>query len=127
MLWFSELFLKLATMDPFRQAITISSTCNKVFRTTFSKPDSVGIFLRVYCMGIANLLIIFNCWRTLKGRVNIFMPLMGEKFIRLGSLMQMLMGTAQRRMKSEYLGCFWDGCLYMPNPHKPMGKTEYPF
>ena len=43
---FRNLFLKLVKMDPFLQAITISSICNKVFWTMFLKPDSVGINLR---------------------------------------------------------------------------------
>jgi len=43
---FRNLFFKFVKMDPFRQAITISSICNKVFRTMFLKPDSVGIFPR---------------------------------------------------------------------------------
>jgi len=33
-------------MNPFREAITISSICNKVFRTMFLKPDAVGIIPR---------------------------------------------------------------------------------
>jgi len=40
---FRNLFLKLVKMDPFKEAITISSTCNKVFRTMFLKPDAVVI------------------------------------------------------------------------------------
>ena len=49
---FRSLFLKLVKMDPFRQAITISSICNKVFRTMFLKPDSVGIIPKAgYGMG----------------------------------------------------------------------------
>ena len=43
---FSNLFLKLVKMDPFRQALKISSICNKVFRTVFLKPDTVGIIPR---------------------------------------------------------------------------------
>jgi hypothetical protein len=39
-------------MDPFRQAITISNICNKVFRTMFLKPENVGIIPRAgYRMG----------------------------------------------------------------------------
>jgi len=49
---FLNLFLKLVKMDPFREAITISSICNKVFRTMFMKSDTVGIFPRAgYRMG----------------------------------------------------------------------------
>ena len=43
---FRNFFLKLVKMDPFRQTITISSDCNKVFRTMFLKPDTVGIIPR---------------------------------------------------------------------------------
>ena len=39
-------FFKLVKIDPFRQSITISSICNKVFRTMFLKPDTVGIVPR---------------------------------------------------------------------------------
>ena len=38
---FRNLFFKLVKLDPFRQAITICSICNKVFRTMFPKPDPV--------------------------------------------------------------------------------------
>jgi len=49
---FRNLFLKLVKMDTFREAITISSICNKVFRTMFLKPDAVGIVPRAsYRMG----------------------------------------------------------------------------
>jgi len=52
MLRVSKFFLKSVMMDPFRQAITISSICNKVFRTMFLKLDTVGIIPREgYRMG----------------------------------------------------------------------------
>jgi hypothetical protein len=37
---FRNVFLKLVKMDPFRQALTISSICNKVFQTMFLKPET---------------------------------------------------------------------------------------
>jgi len=40
---FRNLILKLVKMDPFRQAITISSICNNLFKTMFLKPDTVVI------------------------------------------------------------------------------------
>jgi len=63
---FRNLFLKLVKMDPFRQAITISSICNKVFRTMFLKPDTVDIIPRggTECE-TASPLKLFNGWRTL--------------------------------------------------------------
>ena len=43
---FRNLFLKLVKMDTFREGISISSICNKVFRTMFLKPITVGIIPR---------------------------------------------------------------------------------
>ena len=49
---FRNLYLKLVKMDPFREAFTISSICNKVFRTMFMKSDTVYIIPRAgYRMG----------------------------------------------------------------------------
>jgi len=41
---FRNLFFKLVKMDPFREAITISSIWNKIFRTMFLKTDTAAIF-----------------------------------------------------------------------------------
>jgi hypothetical protein len=43
---FRNVFFKLVKMDPFREAVAISSICNKVFRTKFLKPDTVRIIPR---------------------------------------------------------------------------------
>jgi len=49
---FTNLFLKLVKMDPFREAVTMSFICNKVFRTMILESDTVGIIPRaVYRMG----------------------------------------------------------------------------
>ena len=99
---FRNLFLKSFKMDPFRQAVTLSSICNKVFRTMFLKPDSECIIPRVgYLVGDPILLSLFNGWCTFVGRVTmLLMPIMGRKFICFGYLMWKLMGNAQRRGKS---------------------------
>jgi len=63
---FGNLFLKLVKMDPFRQAVTILSIYNKVFRTMFLKPDTVGIIPRGGVVWVnVSLLKLFNGWRTL--------------------------------------------------------------
>jgi hypothetical protein len=49
---FRNLFFKLVGMDPFREALTISSICNKVFRTMFLKEETVGTISRVGPYGI---------------------------------------------------------------------------
>ena len=82
---FRNLFLKLVKIDPFREAIKISSICNKVFRTMFLKPDAVGITRRAgYRMGIVSLLKVFNGWRIWDGHAKLFMPVMGGKCICQG-------------------------------------------
>jgi hypothetical protein len=49
---FRKLFLDLVKMDPFRDAITISSICSRVFKTKFMKPETVGLIPRTgYRMG----------------------------------------------------------------------------
>jgi len=83
---FKNLFLKLVKMDPFRQAITISSIYNKVFWTMFLKPETVGIITRGGTeWETASLLKPFNCWRTLvEQETMLLMPVMGGRFMCLG-------------------------------------------
>jgi hypothetical protein len=66
---FRNLFLKLVKMDPFRQAITISSICNKVFRTMFRKTNTISIIPRAgYRMGDRQSLEGLQ-WLTYMGRM----------------------------------------------------------
>jgi hypothetical protein len=83
---FRNLFLKLVQMGHFRQAIAISSISNKVFRTIFLKPDTVGIIPKGGTeWDIASLFKLFNGWRTLVDQGTIlFMPVMGGRYIWIG-------------------------------------------
>jgi hypothetical protein len=68
---FRNLFLKLVKMDPFREAIILSSICSKEFWTMFLKPDAVGIITRAgFRRGIVSLLRVFNDWRIWDGIAN---------------------------------------------------------
>ena len=52
MLCFTEFVFEISQDGPIRQIITITSICNKVFRTMFLVPGSVGIIPKgVYRMG----------------------------------------------------------------------------
>ena len=63
---FRNLFVKLVKICPFRQSITISSVCNKEFRTMFLKADTVGIIPRGgYRMGDVGLLKLLNGCRVM--------------------------------------------------------------
>ena len=81
---FRNLF-KLVKLGPFRQAITISSICDKVFRIMFLK-NIVGIIPRAgYRMGDRQSVEAFNGWRILVGQETILlMPVMEGWFICLG-------------------------------------------
>ena len=58
-----EIYLKFVKMDPFRLSIKITSMCNKVFRTMFLKPDTLGIIPRgAIARETASLLRFFNGW-----------------------------------------------------------------
>jgi hypothetical protein len=83
---FRNLFLKLVKMDPFREAITISSIWNKIFRTMFLKPDTAAIFPTAsYRMGDRQFVDALQWLACIERTRNILlMPVMEERFICLG-------------------------------------------
>jgi len=98
MLCFSEFLFAIGQDGPISTYQYNMSICNKVFRTMFLKPDSVRIIPRGgYPQDIEALQWLAYIGRT---RNNVFMPVMGGKFIWLGCLMWKSMGTVKRRMKS---------------------------
>jgi hypothetical protein len=123
---FRHLFLKLVKMDPFRQAITISSICNKVFRTMFLKHDTVGIIPRGYRMGDRQLVEALQ-WLAYIGRSrdNIIHADKGRE-VYLDQVPHVKVDGYYRETNEvfEYVGCFWHGCpSCMRNRDKPIGKT----
>ena len=101
-------------MEPFRQAIKIPSICNKVFRTMFLKPDSVGIIPRgVYCMGYQSVEALQ--WLAYIGRTrnNVTHAGNGREVHLAGVPNVKVDGYCQNTNKVfEYLGCFWHGFLH---------------
>jgi hypothetical protein len=91
---FRNLFLSLVKMDPFRQAVTVSSIYNKVFPTMFLKPDAVGIIPKGGTKWeIASLLKLFNGWRTSAGRETmLLMPEMDGRSVWHGFLIMKVDG-----------------------------------
>ena len=83
---FINLILKLVKKDTLREAITISSICNKVFRTMFLKTDTSGIIPKLgYGMADRSPLKPFNGWRTLvEQETMLLMSVMGVSYIWLG-------------------------------------------
>jgi hypothetical protein len=100
-------------MDLFRQAITISSICNKVFRTMFLIPDTVGIIpRRGYRIRDRQSFEALQ-WLAYIGRTrnNITHAGKGREVHLLGGPNMKVDGyCAETREVFEYLGCFWHGC-----------------
>jgi len=114
---FRNLFLKLVKMDPFREAITISSICNKVFGTMFLKPDTVGIIPRAgYRMGDRQSVEALQ-WLAYIGptRNNITHAGNGRE-IHLPRVPNVKVDgyCAETREVLEYVGCFGTGVNLCP-------------
>ena len=123
---FRNLFLNLVKMDPFREAITISSICNKVFRTMFLKPDTVGLIPRGgYRMGDRQSVEALQ-WLAYIGRTKDITCVGNGRGVRLDGVPNLKVDgyCAETREVFEYLGCFWHGCPCMPNRHKLIGNTD---
>jgi len=95
-------------MDPFREAITISSFCNKVFRTVFLKPDAVVIFPRAgYRIGDRQSIEGLQ-WLAYMGRTCKIIYAGNEKEVHLAVVTNVNVdGYCQKTNEVfEYLGCF---------------------
>ena len=94
-------FFQLVKMDLFREAITISSICNKVFRTMFLKPDTVGIILREgYRLSDRQSIEAFQ-WLRYIGRTRNNVTHVGNgKYVRQGYPVWKLLGIVKRRIRS---------------------------
>jgi G:T-mismatch repair DNA endonuclease (very short patch repair protein) len=123
---FRNLFLKLFKMDPFREAITISFICSKVFRTMFLKPDTLGIIPRAgYRLGDKQSIEGLK-WLAYIGRDKNIIHAANGREVHLGGVPNVKVdGYCQYTNEVfEYLGFFWHGCLCMANRHSPIGNTN---
>jgi len=123
---FRNLFFKLVKIDPFREAITISSNCNKVFRTMFLKSDTVGIIPTAgYRMGDRQTVEGLQ-WLANMGRTRNFIHAGNGRKVHLAGVPNVKVDGYWEEMNEvfESLGCFWQACLCMPNLHKPIGNTD---
>jgi hypothetical protein len=109
-------------MKPFRQAITILTVSNKVFRTMFLKTDTVRIIQRWVYVCLSRL---FYGWRAVfRWETILLLPLMEESYICLVYQMWMFVLIVQRQLKSlSTLGVFWHGCR-KPIRHRTIGNTD---
>jgi len=123
---FLNLFLKLVKMDPFMEAITISSICNKIFRTTFLKPDAVGIILKAGYRMEDRQSIEGLQWLAYIGRPRKIIHAGNGREVHLAGVPHVKVDGYHRETNEllEYLGWFWHGCLCRPNRHNPIGNTE---
>jgi G:T-mismatch repair DNA endonuclease (very short patch repair protein) len=123
---FRNLFLKLVKMDPFRQAITISSICNKVLRTTFLKPDTVGLIPRGgYRMADRQSIEAIQWLAYIVRTKHDLMCAANGREVRLAGLPNLKVDgySPSTNEVFEYLGCFWHGCRCLPYRHKSLGDN----
>ena len=123
---FRNLFLKLVKMDPFRQAITISSISKEVFRTMFLKPHNVGIIPRAGYRMVDRQSVDVLQWLTYIGRTRNDVTHAGNgREVHLSKIPNVKVDgyCAEKNEVFEYLECSWHGCR-MPYRHKPIGNTE---
>ena len=114
-------------MDPYRQALTISSICNKVFRTMFLKHDTVGIIPRGgYCMGDRQSVEAIQ-WLAYIGqtRDDVIHAGNGRK-VHLPRVRNVKVNgySPQTQEVFEYFGCYWHGFPCMTNRHRPIGSKK---
>jgi len=100
-------FFKLFKINPFWQAITISFICNKVFRTIFLKPHTVGIPMSYRQCDEALQWLAYigqtknNPAHAGNGR-DVYLPCVQS--VKVDGY------CAETRKIFEYLGWFWHGC-----------------
>jgi len=110
---FRNLFLKSVKMDLCREAITISSFCNKVFRTMFLKPHAVGMVPRAgYRMGDRESIEGLQ-WLTYMGRTRKIIHAGNVREVHLVWVPNVKDDGCCRETNGvfEYLVSFWHGCL----------------
>jgi len=84
----------------------------------FLKPDSVGKGDRRSVEALQ--------WLAYIGRTRNFSHDGNKRKVRLAGVPNVKVDgyCEETNEVFEYLGCFWHGCLCMPNRHKSIGKTE---
>ena len=105
---FRKLFREYSGLEPFRNSLTISSACNRVYRTNFLQKNEVALIpARGHWRG--NQSSIALCWLTREAE-RTGLPIQhcgtdGEARV-LGRLVDGLHGLTVW----NFLGCFWHGC-----------------
>jgi hypothetical protein len=91
----------------------------------FLKPETVGIIPRAgYRMGDRQSIEGLQ-WLAYIGRNRKIIHAGNGREMHLPGVLNVKVdGYCQETEVFEYLGCFWHGCLCMPNRHKPIGNTE---
>jgi len=119
---FRNFFLNLVKTEPFREDITISSICNKMYQIMFLKPDTVGIILRGgYRMGDHETFEALQCLAYIgRTRKNVTQTCNGQE-VHLAGLHNFKVDgcCSETNEVFEYLGCFGMGVLVCPIDTSP--------
>ncbi|CAH0556585.1 unnamed protein product [Brassicogethes aeneus] len=108
---FRECFIKVTNIDPFQEATTIASVCNKVFRRNFLQPETIGIIPpKGYRMtdNCSEIALKWLCWKE-----SLFPDIIhagnGQE-IRLKENLTVDGFCATTNTVFEFDGCYFHGC-----------------
>ncbi|CAH1104349.1 unnamed protein product [Psylliodes chrysocephalus] len=108
---FRELMLKESNVCPFLEATTIASSCNKVFRRNFLKPNTIGIIPKRGYRWQDNQSTIAIRWLIWEGKqrnINIQHAANGKEARIAGVKVDGY--SEETRQIFEFEGCYYHGC-----------------
>ncbi|KAB0805677.1 hypothetical protein PPYR_02647 [Photinus pyralis] len=108
---FRESLIKAGNVCPFSEACTIASSCNKLFRRNFLKPDTIGLIPRHgyrYRDKQSKIAIEWLIWEEKVRGINILHAAKGKEMV-LGGL-SVDGYCAETNQVFEMMGCFYHGC-----------------
>ncbi|KAK5650251.1 hypothetical protein RI129_001280 [Pyrocoelia pectoralis] len=115
---FWNIFKSSNYVDPFTEACTIASACNKVFRRRFLKPNTIGLIpVGGYRMADTQSKIALQWLRWIEHSQQISIQHAGKaREYRIPEGVKVDGYCKENNTIYEFLGCYWHGCEYcFPN------------
>ena len=108
---FRQQLISTANVCPFTEATTIASTCNKVFRRNFIKPDTIGIIPKNGYRWLnqqSKIAIQWLIWTENQKKINILHAAKGQEAVLHGVKVDGF--CAESNEIFEFHGCYYHGC-----------------
>jgi len=117
--YFRNLFFKLVKLDPFRQTISISFICNRLFRTCILKVDTVGIIHQL-CFRLGDKVLK---WLAYVGRVKNIVLAGNVTEVHLARVPDLEVGMYCEEINIVFEYLAWFRHIHL-NRQTPLGKTH---